>query len=79
VTEAHDEGWRATVDGAELERTHAGWANGFELSDGDEGRVVVSYPRPLGHWVWLLVMALVWIVVLGGAFSRTRTKPGRVT
>ncbi|MBW3594192.1 MAG: glycosyltransferase [Actinobacteria bacterium] len=72
LAESFDPRWEASVDDLPLERTDAGWANGFVLPDGPEGKVVVRYPRSIRDVVWLLVIGLAWIVVLGGAFSRRR-------
>ncbi|MDQ3940471.1 MAG: hypothetical protein M3238_03865, partial [Actinomycetota bacterium] len=79
LAEAFDEGWRAAVDGAPLERAEAGWANAFFLSEGDGGALTIRYDRPVSHVVWLLVIGLAWVVVIGGAFSRRRpsTRPPR--
>lgn len=72
LAENSDPAWRATIDGQPLERVDAGWANGFELPSSAAGRLAIFYPRPLSQIVWLLVIALVWIVVVGQAFSRTK-------
>jgi len=73
LAESFDPRWQGRLDGERLERVEAGWANGFALPDGSEGKLVVSYPRSIRDILWLLVIALAWIVVLGGAFSRRRT------
>ena len=70
LTETYDDRWQARLDGRELERTEAGWANAFELPAGRGGELVLSYPRSGAHTIGLIVLALAWIVVLGGAFSR---------
>lgn len=70
LTETYDDRWQARLDGLELERTEAGWANAFELPAGRGGELVLSYPRSGAHTIGLIVLALAWIVVLGGAFSR---------
>ena len=74
LAESFDPRWRAEVDGVALERTDAGWANGFDLPAGTEGHLVVRYPRSVRDIVWLLAIGLAWIVVLGGAFSRRRPR-----
>lgn len=76
LAESFDPRWRAQVEGVDLERTDAGWANGFELPAGTEGDLVVRYPRSVRDIVWLLVIGLAWIVVLGGAFSRRSGRAG---
>lgn len=79
LAESFDPKWKAEVDGLDLERVEAGWANGFAIPPGTSGKLAVAYPRTIRDIVWLLVMALAWIVVLGGAFSRRRSQArGRV-
>ena len=77
LAESFDPRWEASVDGVPLERIDAGWANGFALPEGEEGKLVVQYPRSLRDIVWLLAIGLAWVVVLGGAFSRRKTPVGR--
>ena len=77
LAESFDERWEARVDGERLERVDAGWANGFALPEGSEGKLVVRYPRSIRDIVWLLVIGLAWIVVLGGAFSRRKASVSR--
>ena len=77
LAESFDPEWEARVDGLGLERVEAGWANGFDLPAGTEGKLTVVYPRSIRDVVWMLVIALAWIVVLGGAFSRRRSQPAR--
>jgi hypothetical protein len=70
--------WRASVDGRELTRTDAGWANAFDMPSSATGPLVVEYPRSARHIVWKFVQLLVWIVIVGGAFStRGRHAPLR--
>jgi hypothetical protein len=71
VMEAEDPGWRATLDGRALERVEAGWANAFEVPSGS-GTLTLTYPRSTSDLIWYLVVALGWIVVIGGAFARHR-------
>lgn len=66
--------WRATLDGEPLERIDAGWANGFSLPEAGSGRLVIKFPRSVAQTIWLLVIALLWIVVIGQAFSRTKPR-----
>jgi GT2 family glycosyltransferase len=76
LAETRDANWRATVEGARLQRASGGWANAFEVSGHLDGALSVSYPRPLSWFIRMGVLALAWIVVLGGAFSRRR-RPAR--
>lgn len=75
LAEAFDPRWKAEVDGVDLERTEAGWANGFEIPSGTTGKLAVSYPRTTFDLVVMALWMLGWIVVLGGAFSRRRAQP----
>ena len=75
IAESNDPRWRATAGGEQLERTEAGWANGFVLPQGTEGEIDVRYPRTVGDIVWLIVIGLAWVVVVGGSFSRRRPAP----
>ena len=79
LAETSDPAWEATFDGERLERIDAGWANGFELPPAGSGRLAVTYPRATSQIVWLLVVGMVWVVVAGQAFARTkrRSLPGR--
>jgi hypothetical protein len=64
--------WEATLGGAELDRTNGGWANAWSVPAGVAGEIQVSYPRSLRYTLWLAYFVLIWIVVLGAAFSRRR-------
>jgi GT2 family glycosyltransferase len=75
LAESFDERWKAEVNGEDLERVEAGWANGFEIPAGMSGKLTVTYPRTVSDLVFLLLWVLGWIIVLGGAFSRRRTQP----
>lgn len=77
LAESFDPRWSAQVDGLELERVDAGWANAFELPPGTQGKLVVSYPRGLRNILWLSFIALAWVVVLGGAFSKRRAQSSK--
>lgn len=67
--------WTASVDGVDLERTSSGWGNAFDIPADEAGRLSVSFPRTTDHMVWLVAVALAWIVVVGASFSR-RKSPG---
>ena len=41
------------------------------------GPLVVRFPRQVSDLVWLIAIALAWIVTLGAAFSRAKRVPGR--
>ncbi|MGI5398552.1 glycosyltransferase [Streptomyces sp. CA-135486] len=54
IADRADEGWRATLDGRELNKTVVdGWAQGFELPAGG-GRLDLTYEDPATHtgWIW---------------------------
>ena len=72
LAEAKSDGWRARLDGVQLEKMGAGWGNGFEAPDGARGELVVDHPRGVGRFVWLLAVFVAWLAVLGAAFGRTR-------
>ena len=75
LTEAHDDRWTASVGGEQLERIDAGWANGFDVPSGSSGTLVMKYPRSAIQTILLIVIALAWIAVIGGAFPRRRRQP----
>lgn len=76
LAETYNERWEARLAGEELERVEAGWGNAFELS-GDEGQLVLVFPRSTTQLVWLLLVGFAWVIVLGAAFSRRhRTRGG---
>lgn len=77
VAESADPRWEATVGGARLQRTDGGWGNAFTVPDSARGPLVVRFPREVSDLVWLIVIALAWIVLLGAAFSRAKRVPGR--
>lgn len=70
LAESEHDGWVASIDGRRLDRVDAGWGNGFALMEQDEGRLEISYPRPLGQTIFTIVLGLAWIVTIGAAFSR---------
>ena len=72
LAESRDDGWKATIDGEDLPPIAAGWGNGFEMGPTDRGELRVYYPRTLTRTLWLIAIALAWIVVIGAAFSRRR-------
>ncbi|MFK4224329.1 glycosyltransferase [Streptomyces sp. NPDC019890] len=54
IADRADEGWQATLDGRELNKTVVdGWAQGFELPAGG-GRLDLTYDDPATHtgWIW---------------------------
>ena len=77
LAEAFNEGWRAGVDGRPLEPVGSGWGNAFAVGSSDEGRLTVSFPRPLSQTTYMIVLGLAWIVVIGAAFSRRGRSPRR--
>jgi hypothetical protein len=72
LAEANHEGWKATAGGDELDRTDAGWGNGFVVPGDASGSLLVRFPRTIGDLLWLVVIGLAWITVLGSSFSRRR-------
>ncbi|HEX2296529.1 MAG TPA: glycosyltransferase [Actinomycetota bacterium] len=77
VAEAADARWEATIAGAPLERVAGGWGNAFDVPGSARGPLVVAFPREAGDVVWLVAIALAWIVTLGAAFSRAKRVAGR--
>lgn len=73
LAEAADESWKASIDGEDLERTDAGWGNGFVVPSDATGSLVVRSPRGLGDILWIIALTLAWITVTGASFSRRRT------
>ncbi|MFD7320922.1 glycosyltransferase family 2 protein [Streptomyces sp. NPDC059875] len=66
IADRADEGWTATLDGKELEKTTVdGWAQGFELP-AEGGRLDLTYDKPLTHtlWIWTQVFLAVVLLVL---------------
>ncbi|KOG35955.1 MULTISPECIES: glycosyltransferase family 2 protein [Streptomyces] len=60
------DGWTATLDGKELNRTTVdGWAQGFQLP-AQGGRLDLTYDEPLTHaaWIWAQVGLAVVLLVL---------------
>ncbi|HET7482781.1 MAG TPA: hypothetical protein VFK89_07965, partial [Actinomycetota bacterium] len=72
LAEAHDDRWTASIEGERLERADAGWANGFTVPDGASGTLVFKYSRSATQTIVLIIVAVAWLAVLGGAFSRRR-------
>lgn len=72
LAEAADDRWRSNAG----RRVEGGWANAWRFSAPGDA-LVLRFPRPLSGYVWLIGIALAWIVVLGAAFSRrTRSSTG---
>ena len=76
LAESYDERWEAHLSGEQLERTDAGWGNAFELPS-NGGQLLLTFPRSTAQIIWLMVLALAWIVVVGAAFSRSQRPKGR--
>lgn len=74
IAEAYDPGWTARVGDREIERIPGGWGNAFEVPEGERGELVVAFPRVPADYLWLLGIALLWIVVIGSSFSRHRSR-----
>ncbi|HEX2049720.1 MAG TPA: glycosyltransferase family 2 protein [Actinomycetota bacterium] len=73
LAESHDGRWRASAGDDPLPRAGDGaWGNAFDVPADADGRVEIVFPRSRSFVVWLVVMALAWIVVVGAAFSRGR-------
>ena len=72
LAENDDPGWGATLDGRSLERTRSGWGNAFRIPEASAGPLTISYARTTEQMVWLVGIALAWIVVVGASFSRRK-------
>jgi hypothetical protein len=72
LAETHDDGWKATIGDTELSAIDGGWGNAFELPTAVDGPLDIRYPRDGSDYLWLVAVPLMWIVALGGAFSRRR-------
>jgi hypothetical protein len=72
LAEGRDPGWKAALDGAALDRVDGGWGNAFALPAGRSGRLDITHPRTSSQLLWMVVTALAWVVVIGGAFSTRR-------
>ena len=76
VPESADPRWTATAGADRLERTGAGWANGFTVPPGSDGPLTIEFQRPGAHLVVWIIVGLAWLVVLGAASSTKRAMPG---
>ncbi|MBA0049476.1 glycosyltransferase family 2 protein [Streptomyces sp. AJS327] len=64
LADAADPGWRATLDGAALQKTTVdGWAQGFELPT-NGGQLDLTYEPPASHGLWLWGQAALVVVVV---------------
>ncbi|WP_329119895.1 glycosyltransferase family 2 protein [Streptomyces sp. NBC_01353] len=66
IADHADEGWTATLDGKELNKTTVdGWAQGFELP-AEGGKLDLTYDQPFTHtlWIWAQVGLAVVLLVL---------------
>ncbi|HEY9372461.1 glycosyltransferase family 2 protein [Streptomyces sp.] len=64
IADRADDGWTATLDGAELKKTTVdGWAQGFELP-AEGGRLDLTYDEPFTHTVWVWTQAGLAVVLL---------------
>jgi hypothetical protein len=72
LAESFDPGWRAKLQGASLGRIDGGWGNAFVIPKGLKGTLDISFPRTIFDVLWLLMIALAWVVVLGASFSKRR-------
>jgi GT2 family glycosyltransferase len=73
LAETYDERWEARLAGEQLDRAEAGWGNAFQLPD-NGGQLALTFPRSTGQSIWLLMLALAWIVFIGAAFSRSHRR-----
>lgn len=72
LAETGDGGWGSSVGDRLLEPVDGGWGNAFEVPTAVEGDLEIRYTRDTSDYLWLIVVPLMWIVALGGAFSRRR-------
>jgi hypothetical protein len=77
LAENADPGWRATIDGAELDRASGGWGNAWTIPARVDGQLRIVYPRSVGDILWLIYVFLIWGVLIGAAFTRRRRPAGR--
>jgi GT2 family glycosyltransferase len=74
LAETRDPGWQARVGDRSLEAIPGGWGNAFDVPRSVDGDLEIRYSRDIGDLVWLVVIPLMWVVVVGGAFSRKRER-----
>jgi GT2 family glycosyltransferase len=82
LAETRNSGWHAELGGRSLERTEAGWGNGFQVPAAAAGSLELTYQRSVGDVAWLVVVVLLWIFIAGAAFpgrSRGRVAARRPT
>ncbi|MEA2452361.1 MAG: hypothetical protein QOG04_1071 [Actinomycetota bacterium] len=72
LAETRDPGWHARVGDRNLDRVDGGWGNAFEVPQAVEGELEIRYARDASDYVWLILVPLMWVVAIGGAFSRRR-------
>lgn len=61
--------WKAEVGNRPLRRIGPSWGNAFDVPDGVSGPLGVEVAAPASHELWLIELALAWVVVVGAAFS----------
>lgn len=74
LAETRDRGWVADIGDVRLQPVSAGWANAFEIPEGANGPLRVAFPRDLTRTVFLFALLLAWIVVIGAAVSKRKTR-----
>lgn len=72
LAETSDPRWRARVGDRDLEQIDGGWGNAFDVPQAVEGDLEIRYPRAVSDYLWLILVPLMWVVAIGGAFSKRR-------
>ena len=72
LAETEHPAWAASFDNERLDRVDAGWANGFQLPPSGTGRLELTFPRSGVQTIAVIAIGLIWAIVIGAAFSRTK-------
>jgi hypothetical protein len=72
LAEQRAAGWTATLGGQDLPRVGPTWGNAFRVPAGDRGDLAITYHRPVALILWLVAVALGWLVTAGTAFASSK-------
>ena len=72
LAETDDPRWEARLGDRDLRPIESLWGNAFEVPTNVAGELEINYPPTGAHYFWLIAVPLMWIVALGGAFSRRK-------